>query len=209
MPLDWFARMGDIPGLTYEPPSPVDRSKLRGLNARPTVNRFSFDGTVRESLGWDPEDWGEHGGSMSSPCRRHLGDEYDVMPTSELLTRLWESLEVPGEPSDFHFSIQGVASTLWSRKSERASVIGWVEWLYLLDIRLVEALPSTVHYDDGYRSGYYAVTAFHELISLYTAEGYLDLATSIATRASQFEQQGQSLKELRERKALLAEEDIA
>lgn len=208
MSLEWFARMGDVPGLTYDPPTPVDRSKLRGLNAQPTVNRFSFDGTVRESLGWDPADWGENGGAMASPCRRHLGDEYESIPTSLLLTRLWESLELPGEPSDFHFSIQGVAGTLWRRKDERASVIGWVEWLHLLDIRLVVALPSTVSYDDGYRSGYYGVTAFHELISLYLAEGYLDLATGIATTASEFEMQGQALEELRQRKAALMEEDV-
>jgi hypothetical protein len=207
--------MGEIPGLDFEPPTPVDRTRLKHADAVPRVRSFEIEGRVRESLSWDyPEGDDEDGTISTSASPAHsfaYGYEDEGVPTATLLTRLWEALEQPGEPSDYHFAIQGIAAALWRRRLDDPHALPWHEYLNWLDIRLVRAFPDAVR--DEYaeehpgRSQFYSVTAFRSLVDLYSREGFLHEALAVARIAREFEQGDEAVAELEERLALLRVED--
>lgn len=63
-------------------------------------------------------------------------------------------LELPGEASDYRFAIQGCFGRLWSLRRTHPRVTEEIEKLCWLDIRLPEALPDTLRYEqtDGLSS---------------------------------------------------------
>ncbi len=204
--------MGDIPGLDYESPVAVDRAKLPHHNAVPQVRRFEFDGHTRESLLWDYPDDEQRSGTSASPAHgvAFSGGDDRELSTTAVLARLWEGLELPGLPSDYHFAIQGVASTLWGRRRAEPEVLEWFECLNLLDLRLIQAAPDAVRDefagDQSDRAEFYRVPAFDNVIGLYSREGFLQEAQRIAALAKRFGQ-GEVGVELNERFGALKVED--
>ena len=211
--MDWFKRMGDIPGLEYEPPVAIDRTKLAWHDAVPELMRFDFDGKVNESLWWEYVEDGEKVSTSASPAHARASASDDRTRTaSVVLGQLWEVLELPGEAADYHFAIQGAVGELWRQRRSEPDSLEWYEYLCLLDLRLVQAAPDTVR--DQYADArpergpeYYVVSAFANLIGLYTREGFLDEALEIARVADRFGQGSQAIADLQNRMAALQAED--
>jgi hypothetical protein len=201
--------MGDIPGLDYKAPVPIDRESLKGhdITAKPkTIDRY--DGSSVETLEWDyPEgEW-----TSASPAHSIAFSEVDPSAsTDEVLNRLWKCLEVPGESADYHFGIQGTARVFWEwrRRRLQPELTQCVEWLSWLDIRLIRARPSTIWVERRRDEGQYvAVLAFAYLRQIYETEGFLAKALEVAQEATKFDQMSEEAESLEERLAALRAED--
>lgn len=192
---EWYPRMGDIPGLDFASPD-VDRSKLPGHDSRPETHVFEFDGERRESLWWRTGD----GDTSGSPAQAHAHVEEPGRPAAEILRLLYEALELPGQPADYHFAIQSAAGLLWNRRRSEPGVLPKMEELCWLDIQLVEACPQAVSYEGNDGLTYYAITAFHSLISLYEREGFIEEALKVVERAKPFGRQVEGEQERLEAK---------
>jgi hypothetical protein len=199
---EWFRRMGDIPGLDFASPD-VERDKLPGHDREPEVQSYEFDGERRESLWWPTPD----GDSSGSPAQTHNQDDEQDRPASEVIRRLYESLELPGQPADYHFAIQGTAALLWNRRREEPNVLTKVEELSWLDIRLAEAWPRAVSYDSGDGETYFSITALYTLIKLYEREGFIREALAVVDRAKSFGRQVPGERERLEQKLAAIESE--
>ncbi len=200
----WFKRFADIPGVDYADTSGLDRAKLAGLNAVPEISVYEFDGRQEESLLWPSRD----GVTSGSPAHHRAFGDQKGATTAMLLANLQEGLELPGEPSDYHFLIQGCIGELWSRRKEEPEVLSKVEELCHLNIQLIEACPYAVsHEADGTRV-FYGMQAFACLIDLYEKNGFLEQALAVADKAALFGQGTEDADDLRERiKAVKSEDD--
>jgi hypothetical protein len=200
----WFRRFADIPGVYYQPPSNLDFSRIKERNATPTVQRY---GDLEPSLWWKTPD----GGTSESPASAHARALQDVRDiTADVIrTNLAEVLELPGEPSDYHFALQSAADGLHKRRREHLSVLGEVEQLYLLDLQLIQSCPLAVTYEQDGQAHYFSIAAFGELLKLYLTEGRIAEAESIAQVAERFDAGGlPDVAAARERAAALAAEDM-
>jgi hypothetical protein len=178
----WFRRLGDIPGIEWSSPG-VDRIRLPRHDARPELRGYEFEGRRQESLWWE-------GGTSASPAQAWAQQAWaqidDEQSSEQILNRLYEALELPGEPSDYHFAIQGVAAMLWRRRRQDPSLLMRVEELSWLDIRLVEACPAAITFENQGSESYFGVAAFQTLLSLYEREGYIDDAIAVLKRSEHF-----------------------
>lgn len=192
----WFRRLGDIQGVDVSGLPAVDRSKVRDHDAVPEVHEYEFDGERRQSL-W----WGE---TSASPARDRL--EYDVkaVSTQEVLRNLAEALEVPGEPSDYHFLLQGTAEQLWSRRKHEPDVVRWVLKLCQLDMALIAAQPDAV--TDDTTGDFYRISSISLAVRIYEREGYLREALEICDWAARFGQCADERTKLQERLSALEAE---
>ena len=188
MGTQWCARFGDIPGVNYTTPPSIDPTKLKGAGARPTVDRFKdLDGKTVETLSWDTP-----GGSTSASPAHELtfGVELKKKTTPKLLQYLYELLELPGEPSDYHFAIQNVIEELWRRRRDDPGVLGDIESLSWLNINFIQAQPATVTNEYSDEPSFYAVRAFARLVSLYEREGAWRDALAVAELGVRYGQPG-------------------
>ncbi len=184
-------------------------------DATPRQTRVSlFDGREFDELRWDAETNDEYEDFVTSrsPAQDHAwAADRDEIDSEALRTRLWESLELPGEPSDYHFAIQSAAALLWRRKATEPDALCWCEYLFRLDIRLIESCPDAIRdryaEDDESRAPYYQATAFNLLTSLYEREGFLVEALDVATVAARFGQEPSRMDEIRERLKMVRTED--
>jgi hypothetical protein len=193
---EWFRRFGDIPAIAYDARELVDRSKLSGHNAIPEVHVFEFEGERQETLWWPEE---EDAGTSASPAhRRAFGGEGDGS-TAGLLRNVYEGLELPGEPSDYHFLLQGSAEQLWGRRREEPNVIAEVEKLCWLDIQLAQARPDAVTSKYSAEQSFYSIQAFPQLIKIYEREGFLVEALHVAELAARFDQEEDARQRLVQR----------
>jgi hypothetical protein len=72
MGYEWFPSFDAIPGVSWEPIVPIDRSKLPGLRARPRVeNKRFYDGRPYESVDWLAPNGTELSNESSSPTVLH------------------------------------------------------------------------------------------------------------------------------------------
>jgi len=206
----WFPRLGDVPGIEYVNET-VDRTRLAGHDAIPKIERYEFDGRVHESMSWPME-----GGSTSaSPAKTWETKPLERETAGQTaLRQVRESIELPGTLTDYHFAIQHGHDALRSNAREEPWVFEEVERLCWLDIKLIEQYPETITLEPitiqdeelaklaterrGERR-FFAVSAFHQLISLYEREGYLKEALEVATIAERFEQCQGKTEELKER----------
>lgn len=202
--IDWFRRFADIPGVTYQTPSGVDRRMLPGHDAVPEVHVHEFEGKRSESLWWPEKD----GGGSASPARGRAFANLREAPTAELLKYCFEGLELPGQPSDYHFLIQGCASELWRRRRREPEVLDDVERLCQLDIQLIEARPDAVRDEFSDEPNFYHVMSFSILIELYEREGFLREALGVAEQAARYGQGLEARDRLAERVASLENEDL-
>lgn len=183
--------------MSYEPSAWVDRSKLRGHDAVPQAQSIALRGERSDTLWW-PTETGGGGGSASPAHGRAFGDLGDAS-TSELIHNVYEGLELPGEPSDYHFLIQGCASELWRRRREEPSVIGEVEKLCWLDISLVKVCPRAVTNEYGEEHTFYSILVFGVLTEIYEREGCLAEALEVAELAARYGQGDDTRQRLLER----------
>src|SRR5262249_22647509 len=122
---------------------------------------------------------------------------------TELLKHCYESLELPGVPSDYHFLIQGCASALWAQRRREPQVLEDVETLCWLDIQLIEARPETIRFEHDDEPRFYRVLTFAILIELYEREGYLRDALDVAERSARHGQGAEARDRLARRLATL------
>jgi hypothetical protein len=229
MSTTWFRRMGDIPGLDYEPPVPVDRGSLPGHDSTATVKsstNFSalladLPEEARKELGDLPEvpelpdrlTWtypGQEYGGSASPAKAFERELDREASSTQVLEHLWKTLELPGEPVDYHFALQNAVRQLWDWKRRRREpeLVEWVEWVSLLNLRLVKAHPEAVWFDHpGTEAQYVQVLAFGHLRQIYEAEGFLPDALDIAKQAAEFDQMQEVAKALETRLIALQAED--
>ena len=217
MSVEWFSRLGDIPGLDYETPAGIDRTAIPGHDMEPEVQRFEMlNGEVHESISWpravEPPPGEEQASSHLAPVSAHLQafyDEEERPPARQLIERFYEAVELPGRGSDYHFALQQVLPQLRSRMLEAPEVLRHIERFAWLDIKLALAYPQAVSTDiPGDNLRFYVMEAFNTLGNLYSGEGFLNEALEVARVARQFEQGDSRLESLQERLAAIwAEED--
>jgi hypothetical protein len=195
--IEWFRRLGDIPGITFAKDPAIDPTKLEGYGAVPETDAYDSDGTRHEYLTW--RFGGGLGGSASPAHNRAFGD-FGGATGSEVLLNCIEGLELPGVPSDYHFMIQSTATQLWKRRREEPAGIAEVERLCWLDLELIDARPDSVT-NDNEEGGpsFYSIAGFGILIDLFEREGGLYEALEMAERAERFGQGSQVRDELTER----------
>jgi hypothetical protein len=123
-----------------------------------------------------------------------------VRATPALLQRLWEGLELPGRPFDYHAAIERVREMLFPRRSDEPEMMETVELLAWLDIRLVLACSYAVllQTDEG-DEHFYGMCAFDALIRLYRTEGFTREALEVAELAERFPSSPNRLADLRAR----------
>lgn len=177
MSTQWVERFADLVP-AYTPIAPVHPQGLPGWGLRPSIRRFSFDDEVTESLTWESGD----GETSQSPASQHVGTSTD--PARAVLT-LAETLELPGEPDDYHFAIQQTVEELRRNADVDPTTLNLVEHLCWYDIHLAYAAPDALSVvRDGERQ-WYRMTTVSTLVRLYEREGALREAAQVATIASE------------------------
>jgi hypothetical protein len=203
----WFPRFGDIPGVTRTTPADVDRRKIRGHDVKPEKNDWDSDSVWWPSL----EPGEEEGSTTATPAQQYVGHDWSEAKTVEaVLHNMAEALELPGNPSDYHFIIAGAQERLWKLRQTDPAAVREVERLCWLDVELVRARPEIIApYNEDEPHLY--MTVLDVLYRLYQREGYLAEAEEIAAMAvNEFHQRFERhLDEARERRALLEAEDAA
>jgi len=194
----WFQRLADIPGVNYPGSPGVQRTRLPGHNLKPDLHQADFGGRRHEYLSWEYRDGTS---SSASPAKNWETQPQPAdAPPQAILQHLSEVLDLPGEPSDYHFAIQGCFERLWSLRREHPWVMNEIEKLCWLDIRLLEALPDTLRHQQSDGTFFYARSiAFERLIQIYERNGYLAEALDVAQRAIRFHADDTILKPLRDR----------
>jgi hypothetical protein len=206
----WFRRFAEVSGVEYTSNPGINRFQLPGHDAVPHVGAHSMffsQHEQREYLSW-PMVNGTTGSTSASPAKQwrtqpHAG-EADAQAR---LRRLYETLELPGEPSDYHFAIQGCCSELWRLHRVEPWVLEELERLCWLDIRLVQNHPDFTVVNN--EKGYFWITTFDTLLQLYEQEGYLYEALQVAEIAVRFNQQHQALERIKVRIAHLEAEEVS
>ena len=196
----WYRRLADVPGVGYAPAVGVNRKKLKGNDLVPEVRAFSLDGKKHESLSWA-------GGGSQSPAKEHTAASPRETSVAAALKHLAEVLELPGEPADYHFALQGCVESLHRQRRDDPAVYAEIERLCWLNIRLLEACPSAVEFENGGETRYFRILAFAYLVGLYSQEGFLKEALEVAERGARFKQEGLGAEELRLRLARVVAED--
>jgi hypothetical protein len=199
--MKWFRRLAEVPGISYEGSARMNRNKLTGRNAKPTVETAEFSGEPPTYLSWPLSS----DGFYSSPVRRYsFGDAKETSP-AELTRRIEEALELPGELADYHAAILAFCGAAYGARKAHPKLLQELVRFCLLDIDLVETYPESITFGD---EQYMHVPAFSILIGLYQREGYLEEALGIAERGLACKQElEKQATELRERVAALQAED--
>jgi hypothetical protein len=171
----WYARMADIPGIQFAGSPGVDRASFVEARVRPRAE----SGFVL----W-PSPQGE---TSASPANRRAFADLARMGRDELSRWVWEGLEVPGEPSDYHFLLQGVVERLWSRRREDPEGLQLAETFAYLDLALVEAAPQAVALNEAdLAQGFVHILTLDRLLTLLEREGALREALALSRRAQRF-----------------------
>lgn len=202
MNIEWFSRYGDIPGISYETPTGINVAKVRGAGQRPTVITV---GGGEKRLSWDTED----GSSSQGPAAARAFDTDLAGKSSKALEKhLAETLELPGQPKDYHFAIQFIVEELWKRRRQEPEVLAAVEKLCWLDVELVRTRPDAITNEYGDDPRFYRATTLDRLLTLYEREGALVEALEIADVAVRFEQLQDRRDAIAERLAAFDEEGV-
>jgi hypothetical protein len=172
----WYQRMADIPGVGFAGSPGVIRASLPEANLRPS--RGSGD-TLH---------WKRHGGTTSaSPAHDRAFTDLTRLSNEQLVPWVWEGLELPGGPSDYHFLLQGAMEQLWKRRRAQPEGLHVAETFGYLDLALVEAAPGCflVGKPDS-DIDYYRFPSFELLLSLVEREGALREALALSRRMVRF-----------------------
>jgi hypothetical protein len=151
----------------------------------------------------------EEGETSATPAQQYRdGDFGEAKSVADVLNQLGEALELPGNPSDYHFLIAAAAERLWKFRFGEPKALAEIERLCFLDIELVRVRPGIIApYREGEPTLYMAV--FESLNRLYSKEGYLTELQEVQRMAvDEFDQRkGPRLDEVQERLAVLEAED--
>jgi hypothetical protein len=203
-PLVWFRRLSEVPGINYPGSPGVDRRRLPGHDATPVVTRtYEWEGERHDVVEWR---W-PGGSAAGPPAREHCLTSEDGATSEELVRNLYEVLELPGEVTDYHFAIQSCAAELWAQRRAQPELLETAEELWLLDIRLVEAMPSAFATESLAGVTWYSVAAYESLISLYERQGYIREALAVTDRARSIGHGGQARERLEAKLRALVEEE--
>lgn len=200
----WYNRFADIPGIQYTTPAGIRRPDMPKRFLTPERHVYEWDGRTHSSLSWKDDE----GETSASPAMRWPPDDDPPRPAPSLiLQRLYETLELPGIPSDYHFALLRAYGELASHARRAPDLFADVERLCLLDIELLEALPEIVGELDNPEQPAIRVPAFDHLIRLYERNGLLDDALAMARRGAALGQGTDDVERLEERIAALQAED--
>lgn len=194
---EWFERLRDVPGVAYESPESVVRNALPGYDETPEVRGYDTEEGHREYLQWGddietpvgpPDDpyYEVEYTSRLSPALRHSGAvlESDESTTGAVIRTVWEALELPAAPEDYYRVIEDAIGKLLTRQLDEPQVLGTVEALAWLELRLLAALPHVLVHDDYvWRS-----QAFDTLVRVYEDEGFVLDAWKVAEVGERFRQ---------------------
>ena len=195
--MQWFRRLADAPGLSYEGSVTVDRRRLTGHDFEPEVWEYKSEGKSRLVLEWPTS---EGDSTSESPVYQRISD-FDEDPTPREAQRwLEETLELPGELSDYYYAIKVACRAIYERRREDPSLLEEVERLYQLDMELVESYPKSIEYESFHRQ------AYERLVELYTGEGYFHEALEVAERGLRRSQGDLSLSLAAKKLRLVLEE---
>jgi hypothetical protein len=176
----WYRRLADVPGIAYAGDA-VLRSRLAERDVVPRVERYSFRGERTTSLMWPTAE----GTTSASPAHRLAFSLASEQSSVGIRVDALAALELPGQPMDYHFAMQGAADLLWKRRREEPEHLPFVEWLSWLDVSLVEVHPEWFKIAPS-RDEYLAISAFQRLVGVYEVEGFLRDALAAAERFARF-----------------------
>lgn len=200
----WFPRFAEIPGINYKPPANLDFTYLPGRGKVPEVNCYNLNGKKHRYIMWK---YGERSTS-ASPAR-----DWETTPRQgeseplTLLRQVYETLELPGVLSDYHFALQKTHGDLHSLIGREVWIPAEIEKLCLLNIQLLNTHPETISHENEEGIHYASVTVFNRLLKLYKTEGYLQDALKIARIAVKFDYGDEIVEELEARIKSLEDED--
>ena len=198
--MQWFRRLADAPGLSYEGSPTVDRRRLTGHDFEPEVLEFELEGESRLALEWPTS---EGDSTSESPVYQRISD-FDENPTPrEALRWLEETLELPGELSDYYDAIQVACRAIYEGRREDPSLLKEVERLNQLNIELVESYPKSVGLEPSMQLHTFD---YERLVELYAGEGYFHEALEVAERGLRMSQGDFSLSLAAKRLRLVLEE---
>lgn len=168
----WFGRMADIPGIQFRGSPGVDRSRLPEVNMRPSTS-YGY-------LHWPTSD----GTTSASPAHRRWTVDMRSMAPDALVHWVWEGLEVPGLPSDYHFLLQGAVERLWAARASYPIGLQHVEAFASADLMLIEAVPQIALRDNARPSeGFLRISSLDVLLTLLEQEGAVREALALSRRA--------------------------
>lgn len=178
----WFRRFGDIPGVNYQTAAGIDPTKLPGHASAPEHHTSDFSDQHLEYLVW------QHGSGTTSESPAHEWAFRSSADDSVDAVVSWcaEGLEIPGEPTDYHFLISHAVDQLHKLRRKDHRALAELERLCWLDIALIEAWPRAVLNEYSGDPSFYGVLAFNHLAGLYETEGALHEAMEVAERAGAF-----------------------
>ncbi|AZM58163.1 MULTISPECIES: hypothetical protein [unclassified Streptomyces] len=188
----WFERMAAIPGVRFTGSPGVAREALAEAHVRPQMSYVS--------LMWPTAE----GSTSATPASRHVPVEASG---ADLVTRVWEALELPGGAMDYHFVLQGAVDRLWSGRRSYPDGLELLEVFALLDLELMEAAPQAVSFDTGpVPASFVHVTSVPRLVMLLEREGAFSDALEVARRLAPFEQGEDAVARLSEKIGALSAE---
>lgn len=188
----WYPRMAAIPGIGFTGSPNVDRSTLPGALQVPQ--------TDRDYLYWSTPD----GSTSAAPAHRHR----NAAPTgsrSAVVIHTWQGLELPGEPTDYHFLLQGAVDALWQLRGLEPEALDDLETFAQLDLELAEAEPRAVSFDHSAHQ-FVFMTSVARWIAIVEREGAWHEALALAQRANKVGQLLNRTDMLSDRVAALAAE---
>ena len=171
----WYARMADIPGIQFAGSPGVDRASLGEARVRPRTE----SGFMR----WPSP----QGGTSASPAHQRAFADMTRMGQGDLVRWVWEGLELPGEPSDYHFLLQGAVDRFWSRRREDPEGLRFAETFAYLDLALIEAAPHAVAVNEADPTqGFVHIATLDHVLTLLEREGAFREALALSRRAQRF-----------------------
>jgi len=176
----WFPRLADVPRVGFVGSPGVDRSRLAGADAVPTVTTYKNLGTTYRSVMWKTSS----GESSARPAQQHAQQGAEQSTVDGLLRVTWEALELPGELLDYHFALQSAVTFLWQKHRRNANALAAAEVFARLDLQLLSKHPQEFRIDrDDTGSGFFHVSTFGPLLTILEREGAWRDALAVAEQA--------------------------
>lgn len=174
----WYPRLAAVPGLDFAGSPGVDRTLLAEHDSVPQVSEYGLWWTRRTTTRG-----GVEATSASPAHERAFGIDTSHYSSSHLIVHVWETVELPGAPEDYHFALQHAAEQLWRTQSTNPESLSSLETFAWLDLALVEAAPWALMYASEDRPPTMAaLPGIDRLIVLLEREGAHREALSVATR---------------------------
>lgn len=170
-PTVWFSRLADVPGVNFAGSPGVDRRRLRGHDAVPRVTDYGL---------W----WFDHTSASPAHERAFSVDTSDYT-AERLVQHVYETIELPGAPEEYHFALQLGVERLWTLRMASPTCLTPLEEFARLDLALVEATPWSLRYPHDAGATMVSLPGIDRLIVLLEREGAHREALALAQRVAQ------------------------